>query len=87
MDDQCCCYPGGTGLGKLVIERRQQEILAALTKTMPTGSEGLPLVFSVFVRIRSLFEDRHGIKRGNYFLGLHLHGKSPTGLQLKGYGK
>lgn len=63
------------------MERRQKEILVASTNTMLTGLEGLPLVFSVFVRIRSHIKDQHGIKRGSYFLGLHLHGKSLTGLQ------
>lgn len=70
-----------------MIERRQQEILTALTKTMPTGSEGLPLVFSVFVRIRSLFKDQHGIKRGNYFSRFAFAWQKLHRAAVKGYGK
>lgn len=88
LEDQCCyCYcPGGAGLGRL-IERRQQEILAALTKTMPTCSEGLPLVFSVFVRIRSLIKDQHGNQKGKLFPRFAFAWQKPHRAVVKGYGK
>lgn len=71
-----------------MVGRRQQEILAALTKTMPTGSEGLPLVFSVFVRIRSLFRGSTRESKGEIISWVCIcMAKAPPGLQLKGYGK
>lgn len=38
-------------------------------------------LFSFRADQESISRINTGIKRGNYFLVLHLHGKSPTGLQ------
>lgn len=71
MADQCCCYyhtTGGAGLGRLMIERRQQEILTALTrKTMPTSSGGIAVGLFRFRADRESFHGSTRNQKGKLF--------------------